>query len=236
MVVPIRDLGNKFFSNSATIMFTTRMSIAWFGNMDVDDVHGGSLDNFDDVRGLTKCPANDSSLDIMSVTNGSVDYAEHIEKNNDFVDKVVKPVDSSQLSYIMNNNQKIQSSRVAELSANTGPQCINNEELSHSNHENNNVFNIQLKYDIDQARDENFQAILLYGSLEHLALDIKNIKKSLTRMQKYILDKTIEGSEANNVKDLEGIDVKTIGSRLCFFLFSFSFLFSFLFIFHLFYF
>ena len=24
-------------------------------------------------------------------------------------------------------------------------------------------------------------------------------------MQKYILDKTIEGSEANNVKDLEGI-------------------------------
>ena len=36
-------------------------------------------------------------------------------------------------------------------------------------------------------------------------MDIKNIKESLTRMQKYILDKTIEGGEANNVKDLKGI-------------------------------
>jgi len=35
--------------------------------------------------------------------------------------------------------------------------------------------------------------------------DIKNIKESLTRMQKYILDKTIKGSEANNVKDLESV-------------------------------
>jgi len=34
---------------------------------------------------------------------------------------------------------------------------------------------------------------------------MKNIKESLTRMQKYILDKTIEGGEANNVKDLKGI-------------------------------
>jgi len=35
---------------------------------------------------------------------------------------------------------------------------------------------------------------------------MKNIKESLTRIWKYILDKTIKGGEANNVKDLEGID------------------------------
>jgi len=187
MVVPIRDLGNKFFSNSATTMFTTRMSIARFGNMNVDDVHEGSLDNFDNVRGLTKCPANNSSLDIMFITNSLVDYAEHMERNNDFVHKVIEPVDSFQLSYITNNNQEIQSSRAAKLSTNMGPQHINNEELSHSNYMDNNVFNIQLNYDIDQARDSdswngNFQAISLHRSLEHLASDIKNIKKSLTRM------------------------------------------------------
>jgi len=34
---------------------------------------------------------------------------------------------------------------------------------------------------------------------------MKNIKKSLTRIQKYILDETIKGSKANNVKDLKGI-------------------------------
>ena len=80
----------------------------------------------------------------------------------------------------------------------------------HSTHKDNNVFNIQLNYDINQARDPeswdgNFQAILLYSSLEYLASDIKNIKESLTRIWKYILDKTIEDSEANKVKNLEGI-------------------------------
>jgi len=82
IIASIRDSGNKFFSNSATTTFTTRMSIAQFGNMDVDNVHEGSPDNFDDVRGLTKCPANNSSLDIISVTNGSVEYAQHMERNN----------------------------------------------------------------------------------------------------------------------------------------------------------
>ena len=72
--------------------------------MNVDDVHRGSLDNFDNMRELTKCLANDSSLDIMSVTNNLVDYTECIERNNNFVDEVVETVDSSQLSYIMNNN------------------------------------------------------------------------------------------------------------------------------------
>ena len=72
------------------------------------------------------------------------------------------------------------------------------------------MFNIQLNYNIDQARDpdswdRNFQAILLHRSLEYLASDMKNIKESLTRMQKYILDKTIEGGEANNVKNLKDI-------------------------------
>jgi len=146
----------------------------------------------------------------MSVTNGLVDYAKHMERNNDFVDKVVEPVNSSQLSYITNNNQEIQSSRAAELLTNMGPQCVNNEELSHSNHEDNNMFNIQLNYNIDQAIDpdswnRNFQAISLHRSLEHLVLDMKNIKEFLSRMQKYILNKTIEGSEANNVKDLKDI-------------------------------
>ena len=85
-------------------MFITRMSIAQFGNMDVDDVHEGGLDNFDNVRELTKCLANNSSSDIMSVTNGSVDYAKCIERNNNFVNKIIKPINSSQLSYVINNN------------------------------------------------------------------------------------------------------------------------------------
>jgi len=39
--------------------------------------------------------------------------------------------------------------------------------------------------------------------MEYLASDIKNIKESLGRMQKYILGKTIESNKANNIKDLK---------------------------------
>jgi len=139
-----------------------------------------------------------------------VDYAEYMERNNNFVDEVSEPINSSQLSYVMNNNQEIQNSRVAELSTNIRPQHVNNEGLSHSNHMDNNVFNIQSNYNINQTRDldswdRNFQAISLHRPLEHLVSDMKNIKESLTRMQKYILNKTIKGSEAKNVKDLKGV-------------------------------
>ena len=41
--------------------------------------------------------------------------------------------------------------------------------------------------------------------MEHLASDVKNIKDSLSKMCKYILDKTINNDKANNVKDLEDI-------------------------------
>jgi len=75
---------------------------------------------------------------------------------------------------------------------------------------NNNVFNVQLQYNINQTLDpeswnSNFWAILLHGSIEHLASDIKNIKESLGRMQKYILSKAIESDKANNIKDLEDV-------------------------------
>jgi len=41
--------------------------------------------------------------------------------------------------------------------------------------------------------------------MEYLSLDIKNIKKLLSRMEKYILRKDIDGSKANNIKDFEGL-------------------------------
>ena len=39
--------------------------------------------------------------------------------------------------------------------------------------------------------------------MEYLASDIKNITKSLGRMQKYILGKTIERNKTNNIKYLK---------------------------------
>jgi len=72
------------------------------------------------------------------------------------------------------------------------------------------MFNVQLSYNVNQALDPkswdgNFRAILIHGSMEYLASDISNIKESLGRIQKYILGKTIESNNANNIKDLENI-------------------------------
>jgi len=39
--------------------------------------------------------------------------------------------------------------------------------------------------------------------MEHLVLDIKNIKETLGRMQKYIHGKIIKSGKANNIKNLK---------------------------------
>ena len=74
----------------------------------------------------------------------------------------------------------------------------------------NNVFNVQLNYDIDRALDPEswdgkFRVVSLHGSMEHLASDVKNIKDSLRRMGKYIQGKSIIKENPNGVKDLEGV-------------------------------
>ena len=156
MVASIRDSENKFFNKSATSTTTTRMSFAHFGNMDIDDVHDGGLDNFDDVRGLTiylsKPP---SSTDKMSVIEGSVDYTGKMERQNNNLDedKVQEPIDSSQLSYVTQKSQDNKSSGVANLSTNIESQHVNNVEHTHNNQDDNNMFNIQLNYNINQAID-----------------------------------------------------------------------------------
>ena len=53
--------------------------------------------------------------------------------------------------------------------------------------------------------DRDFRAISLHGSIKHLALDIKNIKDSLLRMQNYILSKSIESNKANDIKNLKRV-------------------------------
>ena len=73
---------------------------------------------------------------------------------------------------------------------NTGKQCVIHDVLAlNSNNTviDNNMFNVQLQYNINQALDPeswdgNFHAISFYGSMEYLASDIKNIKVSLNRM------------------------------------------------------
>jgi len=93
-------------------------------------------------------------------------------------------------------------------------QCVQNiaPALNNSTVDNNReVFNIQLNYNINEALDpeswdSEFRTVSLYKSIEHLASDIKNIKESLQRMQRYILDKAIDSNKANDIKNLKEVD------------------------------
>ena len=145
----------------------------------------------------------------MSVTKGSVDYTGQMERNNNINEEIVELVNRSQLSYATNNKETL-SSGAATIPTNMTPPHVSNEEPTYNTHKNNNVFNVQLNYDVNQVRDPDswdskFQAISLHSSMEHLVSDLQNIKVSLTRMWKYILDKAIEGDNTNNINDLQGV-------------------------------
>ena len=47
--------------------------------------------------------------------------------------------------------------------------------------------------------------ISLHSFIKHLVFDIKNIKDFLSRIYKYILDKSINNNKANDVKNLKAI-------------------------------
>jgi len=76
--------------------------------------------------------------------------------------------------------------------------------------ENDNVINIQLSYDPQisielELWNGNFHPILLYGFIEHIALDTKNIKDTLNFIVRYIFNKQVKSLESNDLKDFNSI-------------------------------
>jgi len=96
---------------------------------------------------------------------------------------------------------------VANTSLNTRQQHTLTAEPTLNSPPSENVFNVQLNYNLDQALDSEswdgkFHAVSLHGSIKHIASDIK---KSLLRIKKYILGKSINGDKANDFKDLSSM-------------------------------
>ena len=72
------------------------------------------------------------------------------------------------------------------------------------------LINISLLYNPNVPTDPeiwggNFHPISLHGSIEHIASDAKNIKDFLKFMAKYITNKQINLSRANNLDNFKGI-------------------------------
>jgi len=115
-----------------------------------------------------------------------------------------------QLEYKTPRSQHSQTSEATRVTNAICQQHVLNKVTALNQPARNNMVNIQLSYDINQALepeswDGDFQAISLHRSMEHLASDVKNIKDSLSRMCKYILGKSIDGDKANEVQDLKNV-------------------------------
>jgi len=91
-------------------------------------------------------------------------------------------------------------------------QCVSSEHPNMtSTYVDNAVINIQLQYDLNTPMEpdlwnSSFHPILLYSSIEHIALDSKNIKNSLNFMAKYIANKQVDLAKSNDLEDFKGIE------------------------------
>ena len=72
------------------------------------------------------------------------------------------------------------------------------------------IINVQLPYDPNASTEPelwsgSFHPISLHGTIEQIASDAKNIKVTLDFMVKYIANKQVNSSHANNLKKFDGM-------------------------------
>jgi len=189
-----------------------------------------SPDNYNEVRGRSVSRNPSVSRDTsMSSTKSSVAYHERMEQNNGMdVDDPPNKDPSLELSYETTQEKTLHLGKAAENQTNMRPTQVNltsntcpqrdsenhpNSTPSHGStalNEESAFINIPLPYDPNAPTDPEiwnggFHPISLHGSLEHIASDVKSIKDSLKFMAKYISNKQVQSSKANDLDDLDGI-------------------------------
>ena len=168
--------------------------------------------SFDNERGrLLLLSMHKPRSPSISSSECSEECHVHVKRISDRMDEdePVGSIDSIKLDYTSQGGQKDQVSMTTDTTSNTMHQYVSNMDWASEPTPDNNMFNINLNYDIDQTLDleewdGKFHATLLHGVMKHVALDIKNIKDSLQRMGKYIRGKAINNNP-NNCKNLEGV-------------------------------
>ena len=129
MVVPVRDLGNKFSSTMSNMSSKSSFklpTVSSTSNTEMDIFSGPTPDNYDEVRGRPlSTNVNISRDSSMSSTRSSIAYHEKMEHNNAMIiDKDFNDF-SPALSYEDKQEKAIRVSKVAEHQNNMRSQCDN---------------------------------------------------------------------------------------------------------------
>ena len=221
MVAPIGKFANKpsfstHFnqSNMASIIYNSLPPMSNRTDLGMDTQLGVSPTINSEERGRNPSPSANSSRESSLASSGrSTSYHERMEI--DVVPRTEKSnIESRELSYETEQEKEIRVSMAANqqanLQASTRPPGGNNGETpSHGQHKEN-VFNVQLPYDINAPTEPelwsgSFHLISLHGSMEHVASDFKNIKVTLNFLAKYIQNKQVDGNAANDFSNFEGM-------------------------------
>ena len=219
MVAPIRDLENKsvFFSSNTHSLQSFQLPTVFLSNhTGMNQFFAGpSPDNYDEVRGRTISHSVYVSRDSsVSSTKFSVAYYKRMKHNNATIEDVDIDNVSPRLPCKTIQGKAIWISKTADTNNNAVTmiqQCVFHE---HPNttlaYGNDTIINISLPYDPNTLTepdlwDSSFHPISLHSSMEHLALDTKNIKDLLNFMTKYISNKQVGLVRSNDLNDFKGI-------------------------------
>jgi len=143
--------------------------------------------SFDNERGCSlSLSMHKPRLSSISSSECSEEYHIHVKNISNRMDKdePVRFIDSIKLEYMSQEGQKDQVSIATDTTNNTMHQHVSNMDWASEPTPDNNVFNINLNYDIDQALDPEewdgeFHVTSLHENMKHVVSDVKNIKDSL---------------------------------------------------------
>ena len=115
-----------------------------------------NCNNYNEVRGcILASSTHHSRTPSLSSSNSEENYLMRVQRESNRIvkDDPVSSTDSPQLYYVTTKNKDDEASKVAEPSMNSRQQYVENigPALNNNPVENDNMFNIQLNYDINQA-------------------------------------------------------------------------------------
>ena len=154
IVAPIRDIGNKFFSTSATMNSASKITLLTGIGINIDNFISNIADNYNEVRGCTLASNKQASKTVLMFSSkASVNYATRMEHLNDCPENKDsrEPINSSQLLYMIPREHGNQVSIAADPNSNIRQQCVPIKGLALNNfcNSNKNMFNMYLPYNIN---------------------------------------------------------------------------------------
>ena len=218
MVAFIGNIVNKFFVSSSFSPSTMSTSNDKLFLPSVSSINDIGIDKSSEqapafsfkVRGRKPTSTTNFSRESSMVSSGrSTLYHERMDLNIDS-DITIEEL-TPKLFYKTEQEKALQGSIAANQQETMRPKDDYNEASpTHSTYKES-IINIQISYDIDAPTElelwsGSFHPISLHRSIEHFALDSKNIKVTLNHLAKYIKNKQVNSSNANKLSDFNGME------------------------------